>query len=64
MGDRVFVAGQVAIDPNGKLIGKDDIRAQTEQVFRNIEAVLTAVGSDMSKVGKLAVLRHGSSTVS
>jgi enamine deaminase RidA (YjgF/YER057c/UK114 family) len=56
MGDLIFVAGQVAIDPEGNLVGKGDIRQQTEQVFRNLEAVLIAAGSNMSKVGKLTVL--------
>jgi reactive intermediate/imine deaminase len=56
MGDLIFVAGQVAIDPQGNLVGKGDVRQQTEQVFRNIEAVLNAAGSSMGKVGKLTVL--------
>ena len=55
MGDLIFVAGQVARDVEGNLVGKGDVRAQTEQVFRNLRAVLEAAGSGMHKVGKVTV---------
>ena len=55
MGDLIFVAGQVARDLDGSLVGKGDIRAQTEQVFKNLKAVLEAAGSGMHKVGKVTV---------
>jgi 2-iminobutanoate/2-iminopropanoate deaminase len=55
MGDLLFLAGQVARDAEGSLVGKGDVRAQTEQVFRNISAVLEAAGSGMDKVGKVTV---------
>jgi enamine deaminase RidA (YjgF/YER057c/UK114 family) len=55
MGDLIFVAGQVAIDPAGNLVGPGDIAAQTEQVFKNLEAVLVAAGSSLANVGKLTV---------
>ena len=55
-GLQIFVAGQVAIDPQGNLVGQGDIREQTEQVFRNLAAVLQSAGSGMEKVGKLTVL--------
>jgi 2-iminobutanoate/2-iminopropanoate deaminase len=56
MGDLVFVSGQVATSPAGELVGKGDIRAQTEQVFANLQAVLEAAGSGLDRVGKLTVL--------
>ena len=56
MGDLIFLAGQVAIDREGNLVGAGDARAQTEQIFRNIEAVLKAAGSSLAKVGKMTVL--------
>lgn len=56
MGELIFVAGQVAIDAHGNLVGPGDIREQTEQVFRNLAAVLRGAGSGMEKVGKLTVL--------
>ena len=55
MGDLIFVAGQVARDLDGSLVGKGDIRAQTEQVFKNLKVVLEAAGSGMDKVGKVTV---------
>jgi 2-iminobutanoate/2-iminopropanoate deaminase len=54
----VFCAGQIAIDPaTGKLI-EGDVTAQTEQVFKNIKAVLAAAGTDLSKVVKANVYLH------
>ena len=38
-GDLVFVAGQVAQDARGELVGKDNPRQQTEQVFENLRFV-------------------------
>jgi enamine deaminase RidA (YjgF/YER057c/UK114 family) len=55
MGDLIFVAGQVSIDRDGNLVGEGDVRAQTEQVFANLEAVLKAAGSHLGNVGKLTV---------
>jgi len=56
MGDIVFVSGQVAIDEHGGNVGSGDVRAQTEQVFRNIKIVVEAAGSSIERVGKLNVL--------
>ena len=56
MGDLIFVSGQVATSPAGELVGKGDIRAQTEQVFANLRAVLEAAGSGLDQVGKITVL--------
>jgi 2-iminobutanoate/2-iminopropanoate deaminase len=51
----VFTSGQIAIDPaSGNLIG-GDIKAQTKQTIRNIENILEATGSDLSKVIKVTV---------
>jgi 2-iminobutanoate/2-iminopropanoate deaminase len=43
-GNLVYVAGQVALDLSGNLVGKDDFRAQTEQVFKNLKAAVEAAG--------------------
>jgi 2-iminobutanoate/2-iminopropanoate deaminase len=56
MGDLVLVSGQVAMTPAGEMVGKGDIRAQTEQVFKNLQAVLDAAGSGLDRVGKITVL--------
>lgn len=51
----VFVSGQGATDPaTGELAGAD-VEAQTEQVFRNIEAILRAAGTDLSRVLRCGV---------
>lgn len=44
------IAGQVALDMGGELVGEGDVRAQTQQVFRNIEAVLAGAGASFSDV--------------
>src|SRR2546426_11184796 len=51
----VYTAGQVPLDPKtGELVGKTAAE-QTEQVFRNLEAVLAAAGSSLANVGKTTV---------
>src|SRR5918998_5673268 len=46
----VTVAGQVAIDPDGLLVGPDDIGQQADQVYANIGAALRAVGGGWDAV--------------
>jgi 2-iminobutanoate/2-iminopropanoate deaminase len=51
----LFVSGQGAIDPaTGQLAGLD-IETQTEQVFRNMRAILEAAGTDLSHVLRCGV---------
>lgn len=52
----IFVAGQVAIDDQGKLVGKDDPEAQARQVFVNMKAVLEAAGAGMEDVVKITMI--------
>lgn len=49
-GELVVVAGQVAADRAGKLVGPGDVVAQTRQAFENVRAVLEAAGSDMQQI--------------
>ena len=54
-GGFVFLSGQIALDPtSGKLIA-GDVAAQTEQIFRNINAVLDAAGKSFADVVKTNV---------
>ncbi|MEM9482006.1 MAG: RidA family protein [Verrucomicrobiota bacterium] len=54
-GDLVFTSGQIPLDPKtGELCG-DDIESQTQQVLKNLEAVLTAAGSSKSGVLKTTI---------
>lgn len=50
----LFISGQVALDKNGNLIGKD-IATQTDQVMKNIKAVLTAAGCTFDDVIKISI---------
>ena len=53
VGKQIFVAGQVANDANGVLVGVGDARAQTEQCFKNVEAALQAAGAGWDDVTKI-----------
>jgi len=48
----VFLAGQVAQDVNGELIGAGDLAAQTEQALVNVAACLEAAGATFADVAK------------
>src|SRR5258708_2915599 len=51
----VFTAGQVALDPkSGELVGRTTAE-QTEQVFANLKAVLSAAGTSLASVVKTTV---------
>ncbi len=52
-GKIVYIAGQVAIDKAGNLVGKDDFRAQVQQVFENLKAAVEAAGGDSHSIIKL-----------
>jgi enamine deaminase RidA (YjgF/YER057c/UK114 family) len=54
-GALVFIAGQVALDGQGNLVGLGDFRKQTEQVFRNLETALTAAGAEFKDVVKMNI---------
>jgi enamine deaminase RidA (YjgF/YER057c/UK114 family) len=51
----IFIAGQTALDRDGKLLGRNDFGAQAEQVFRNLQTALRAVGCTASNLVKLTV---------
>jgi enamine deaminase RidA (YjgF/YER057c/UK114 family) len=52
-GKIVYIAGQIALDKSGNLVGKDDLRAQVQQVFENLKAAVEASGGDFHNVIKL-----------
>src|SRR5882672_6465144 len=49
-GELVFIAGQLAADKAGNLVGADDFDAQCRQVYANIETALKAVGGGWRNV--------------
>ena len=51
----VFVAGQLGLEPGGDGVVDGGIAAQTEQVFKNIKAILAAAGTSIDAVVKTTV---------
>lgn len=54
-GTTIYVAGQVAVDVSGQLVGPGDFRVQAQQVFANLQAALASVGADFSHVVKVNI---------
>ncbi|BAQ65061.1 RidA family protein [Geminocystis sp. NIES-3709] len=55
-GELIFIAGQIPLNPEtGEIVGQGDITAQTTQVMKNIEAILTEAGVNWSNVVKTGV---------
>ena len=54
-GSLLFVSGIVPVDGEGRLVGGDDVVAQTRQVFENMRAVLAAAGCGFEDVVKVTV---------
>ena len=54
-GPLLFIAGQVALDAEGRIVGKDDLRAQAVQVLENIRVILRAHAADMADVVSVTV---------
>ena len=52
-GTIVFISGQVALDKSGNVVGKDDFRAQAQQVFENLKAAVEAAGGTFDDVIKI-----------
>ena len=52
-GDTCYIAGQVALDPEGNLVGQGDIEAQTHQVYANLQAILEELGGSLDDIVKL-----------
>jgi 2-iminobutanoate/2-iminopropanoate deaminase len=51
----VMMAGQVPIDSTGTLVGKDNMRQQTEQVFTNLEKIITSHGGTMNDLVRIQI---------
>jgi len=50
----IYIAGQVALDQARNVVGKD-VKTQAEQVFKNLQAALTAAGAKFSDVVKVTM---------
>jgi 2-iminobutanoate/2-iminopropanoate deaminase len=49
----IFVAGQVGVDHNGEVVGKNDMRAQTRQTLYNLQVILAENGASFRDVVKM-----------
>jgi len=52
-GKTIYISGQIALDKDGKVVGAGDMKAQAEQVFKNLQAALDAAGAKFSDVVKM-----------
>lgn len=52
VGNLVFTSGQIAINPTSGVVEAADIQGQTEQVCKNLCAVLEAAGTSVEKAVK------------
>ena len=51
-GRTIYLAGQVALDAKGQLVGQGDLAAQTRQVFANLDTALKAAGASFNNIIK------------
>lgn len=54
-GTALYIAGQVALDAAGNLVGKDEFRTQVRQVFENLKAIVEAAGGRFGDIVKFNV---------
>ncbi len=51
----MFIAGQVALDGDGNVVGEGDMAAQFRQVLENLKSVLASEGADFSNIVKINI---------
>ncbi len=54
-GRTLYVSGQIALDPEGTLVGANDLHSQTRQVFENLRLALASRGAEFRHLAKLTV---------
>jgi enamine deaminase RidA (YjgF/YER057c/UK114 family) len=54
-GNLVFIAGQVAQDARGQVVGPGDFPTQAVQVFENLKCALSAAGLDLTHLVKVTI---------
>jgi reactive intermediate/imine deaminase len=52
-GKTIYISGQIALDRDGNVVGAGNMKAQAEQVFKNLQAALEAAGAKFSDVVKM-----------
>lgn len=62
-GNTVYIAGMVAQDENGNVVGEGDAEAQTRQIWRNIGVAVQAAGGSLADIVKTTTyvtgIEHG-----
>jgi enamine deaminase RidA (YjgF/YER057c/UK114 family) len=58
-GKMVFLSGQVGLNKQGEMVGKDDFHVQAAQVFANLKSALATVGATPKDIVKLNYLVVG-----
>jgi enamine deaminase RidA (YjgF/YER057c/UK114 family) len=61
VGNQVFVSGMVALDKEGKLVGKRDSFAQAKFIFECMQRYLVKAGGAMGDIASLNIYGHGAS---
>jgi 2-iminobutanoate/2-iminopropanoate deaminase len=51
----IYVSGQVSVNENREVVGREDIVSQAEQVLKNVKACLEAAGGGLSDVVELVI---------
>ena len=62
-GEMLFIAGQIATDVDGNLVGAGDAAAQTRQIFANIDNVLKGAGGSFADVVEFTYYLAGRAAV-
>ena len=52
-GNWLYISGQIALDPGGNVVGKGDMRAQSQRVFENIAAILQQAGGTLDNLVRI-----------
>lgn len=58
-GKTIHISGQVAINERGEVVGRGDMKAQTEQAFHNVGLALAAAGATFKDVVKTSLFVVG-----
>jgi 2-iminobutanoate/2-iminopropanoate deaminase len=53
VGNTLYISGQLALDPDGKLVGAGDAEAQAEQCYRNVKTIVEHFGGTLDDVVKI-----------
>ena len=52
-GEWLFISGQIPIDKDGNIVGKNDVKLQTTQVYEIIQGILNELGYSLENIIKL-----------